>query len=1225
MADKISYQDFAASIKSKYPDYKDVDDYTLTQKMLEKYPVYADKVHLDNVSVSQPKDYLLTGVPASPKPLSNDEAKQTIYGNIPGTTKIGNVSFLPIGGNYKNTKDKVAAQPLPAQKEAEVPQQSVYGDTKQVKPMTSTYDENQPVNDYVPNEYEKQQFQQAQTINKGVTEQELNPQFYKDVPQGAINSLASIGGSSLKGAGDLYSKLGKVTDIDFYDSYGKTLQDLGEKANTYAKKNSTGSAGQKIGGILPLAGAAVADIATEGALTPAITGAFAASGYGDGIQMYDEINKGKETNELARTGAGLLYGSVMAGASNFLVGKAIPKGILSDAVQSVFKSNPELLQSGGEAVINSFAKAQPTIVKQLMRNTLHGVGTMETMELSKNAIDELYGKHHDLKDWINTGIEAAVTGTKLSILTSGFSIHAQSKANIDRRNAQGQVTLTFDEKGKPVEVLSGNKGLTPSGKEVKLSEKSLNNAYTLTTEDFNNAIQQHKTEGKATIDDRKVFSNNVANTLNKLSNNGVVTVSHDENGSALYVISPTETGYKAMNTSGELVDIPKESNLEQAHVTDVHQSIMNEYDKQRNAGDTSDNNDNLALALSQPEKIINPDIPEGTDVTDPNVHIQSGIDILDAKQAMDKAMEGTGFQFDSEALNTDPETRKSIVTDIMNDTDFSNEQKQSILNYISTEAKSLKLREADQQSVDTRMQQAQQELEKSINQKTGTLVTVRIKGDEKSQPMPVMNGLAVSTDESKQDNPYIPDVENSDEAVYYIDENGDTQVTTADNLDIVSNTTPEETLSELQNQLVNDYQQRQQVIAEGIQAAASKWQVENGKQQVDNSSKYPVLEDGSPDFEKMTDNQILEHTKETDGEEAAQALAVRQVKRLQAQISENQRNTAKLTEETNKLLAKSKTMQEDKAINAKQSAKGIELSDETASLSAKLKELQAYLPKSKSPVQVNQSTQTPKLRPEIAQLQKEQAAKLVDNEKLKVESGNKEQFQEDQVSDVSKDMTKSEVDTKELDDYISEQEHNSTPTEKQKETGIYAKARVSLQGHNITIETLKGTERSGIDEGGQKWSVTMKNHYGELDGTIGYDGDPIDVFIGPNPKEGEIYVVDQITPQNPSFDESKVMLGFDSAEEAKEAYMSNYEKGWDGFGAITPAGEKFKQWLYDGKKQRKPFAEYKDTPEAVDTSTSSVNNEENKPQSLSDFDFKDEDITKAKKKCIPRPKGGFVL
>ncbi|MBA7684267.1 hypothetical protein ES703_92658 [subsurface metagenome] len=36
------------------------------------------------------------------------------------------------------------------------------------------------------------------------------------------------------------------------------------------------------------------------------------------------------------------------------------------------------------------------------------------------------------------------------------------------------------------------------------------------------------------------------------------------------------------------------------------------------------------------------------------------------------------------------------------------------------------------------------------------------------------------------------------------------------------------------------------------------------------------------------------------------------------------------------------------------------------------------------------------------------------------------------------------------------------------------------------------------------------------------------------------------------FDEHKVMMGFDSEAEAHEAYLANYEEGWQGLGAITP-------------------------------------------------------------------------
>ena len=105
----------------------------------------------------------------------------------------------------------------------------------------------------------------------------------------------------------------------------------------------------------------------------------------------------------------------------------------------------------------------------------------------------------------------------------------------------------------------------------------------------------------------------------------------------------------------------------------------------------------------------------------------------------------------------------------------------------------------------------------------------------------------------------------------------------------------------------------------------------------------------------------------------------------------------------------------------------------------------------------------------------------------------------------------------------------------------------------------------------------MKNHYGYFKKTSGNgkDGDAVDVFIGPNPEEAvTVYVVDQ-NNKSGEFDESKVMLGFKSITDAKEAYLSNYSKDWEGFRDITGVGIlTFKRWLYRKHKQRKPFADY---------------------------------------------------
>lgn len=171
---------------------------------------------------------------------------------------------------------------------------------------------------------------------------------------------------------------------------------------------------------------------------------------------------------------------------------------------------------------------------------------------------------------------------------------------------------------------------------------------------------------------------------------------------------------------------------------------------------------------------------------------------------------------------------------------------------------------------------------------------------------------------------------------------------------------------------------------------------------------------------------------------------------------------------------------------------------------------------------------------------------------------------------LAENMTSEEIDER-------ANEANTTPTDKQKEASNYKMGHVIVQGMPISIENPKGSKRHWKDEKGNEGYNIMKNHYGYFKKTSGNgkDGDAVDVFIGPNPEEAVIvYVVDQ-NNKNGEFDESKVMLGFKSITDAKEAYLSNYSKDWKGFRDITGVGIlTFKRWLYRKHKQRKPFADY---------------------------------------------------
>ena len=152
---------------------------------------------------------------------------------------------------------------------------------------------------------------------------------------------------------------------------------------------------------------------------------------------------------------------------------------------------------------------------------------------------------------------------------------------------------------------------------------------------------------------------------------------------------------------------------------------------------------------------------------------------------------------------------------------------------------------------------------------------------------------------------------------------------------------------------------------------------------------------------------------------------------------------------------------------------------------------------------------------------------------------------------------------------------NTNPSEAQKEAGNYKKGHIKINGFDVTIEQPAGSVRSGKDANGKEWSVTMDNTYGYIRGTKGVDGDHIDVFLGPDMNSDMVYVVDQVNTDG-SFDEHKVMIGFSSLEDARSAYLSNYEDGWQGLGNITGVAlDEFKKWIDSSKRKTKPFSEYK--------------------------------------------------
>lgn len=116
--------------------------------------------------------------------------------------------------------------------------------------------------------------------------------------------------------------------------------------------------------------------------------------------------------------------------------------------------------------------------------------------------------------------------------------------------------------------------------------------------------------------------------------------------------------------------------------------------------------------------------------------------------------------------------------------------------------------------------------------------------------------------------------------------------------------------------------------------------------------------------------------------------------------------------------------------------------------------------------------------------------------------------------------------------------------------------RLSYQGLLINLEHLPGDVRKGKDPDGKPWAITMRGFYGEFNDTLGADGDPVDVYVGPDPDAPTAYVVHQKVPGTQVHDEDKVLLGFGTLAEARAFYMAHYDKpGFWGGSTCWPVAE----------------------------------------------------------------------
>jgi len=101
-----------------------------------------------------------------------------------------------------------------------------------------------------------------------------------------------------------------------------------------------------------------------------------------------------------------------------------------------------------------------------------------------------------------------------------------------------------------------------------------------------------------------------------------------------------------------------------------------------------------------------------------------------------------------------------------------------------------------------------------------------------------------------------------------------------------------------------------------------------------------------------------------------------------------------------------------------------------------------------------------------------------------------------------------------------------------------------FRGIPVVIQWPKGSVRVGERKDGTPFKTEMKADYGYVPNTIASgDEERLDVYIGPNKESDTVYVIEQARKDTGEFDEYKVMLGFDSLEDAEEVYEYQVEGG----------------------------------------------------------------------------------
>jgi hypothetical protein len=139
--------------------------------------------------------------------------------------------------------------------------------------------------------------------------------------------------------------------------------------------------------------------------------------------------------------------------------------------------------------------------------------------------------------------------------------------------------------------------------------------------------------------------------------------------------------------------------------------------------------------------------------------------------------------------------------------------------------------------------------------------------------------------------------------------------------------------------------------------------------------------------------------------------------------------------------------------------------------------------------------------------------------------------------------------------------------------GNYPKGHISFQGLPISIENSPGSIRGHRSGDSVDWQTRLPTSYGYIRGTVGADGDQLDVLVGRELDSQTVFVSDQNKLSDKKkkykgFDEHKIFLGYTNLKAALRDYL---KANSDGMGpkrlgtVVQMSMGQFKDWLRSGE------------------------------------------------------------